>query len=103
KEFLDPKKTYAKVSHQLSKETHPTRKVFLNIYNEKDDFMSQTYLPLLQQYAYILNLDVTFVSGNGHDEASVTQELTPNAYDAFAFNMVKTDNADEYIYILSDK
>ncbi len=103
KEFLDPKKTYAKVSHQLSKETHPTRKVFLNIYNGKDDFMSQTYLPLLQQYAYILNLDVTFVSGNGHDEASVTQELMPNAYDAFAFNMVKTDNADEYIYILSDK
>lgn len=103
KEFLDPKKIYEPVSYQLSKETHPTKKVFLSIYNGKDDFLSQTFQPLLQQYGYILNLDITFVSGNGHDETSVTRELNPDNYDAFAINMVKTDNADEYIYILSDK
>ncbi len=100
-DFLDPRATYAPVSHQLDKAKHPTKKVFLNIYNKEDDFLSQTYQPLLQQYAYLLNLDIVFIGGNGHDESSITSSLNPAEFDAFAINMIKTDNASEYTSILS--
>ncbi|MCR5233747.1 MAG: substrate-binding domain-containing protein [Lachnospiraceae bacterium] len=99
--FLDPRATYAPISNQLDEKTHPKKKVFLNIYNKDDDFLSQTYQPLLQQYSYLLNLDVTFIGGNGHDETSITGNLDPGQFDAFAINMIKTDNAGEYMDILS--
>ena len=78
------------------------KKVWLNIYSNEDDFLNQTFLPLLQQYAYLLNLDVTFVTGNGYDESSITSQLNdPSAYDAYAINMIKTDNSNIYMDILS--
>ena len=98
---LDPRAPYEEVSHQLNINQHPMKKVWLNLYRE-DDFLSQTYRPLLQQYAYTLNLDVTFVTGNGYDESSITSQLTnPSEYDAFAINMIKTDDAKIFMDILS--
>ncbi|MCR4996837.1 MAG: substrate-binding domain-containing protein [Butyrivibrio sp.] len=99
---LDPRATYDMVSHQLNEKTHPKKKVWINIYSDEDDFLSQTYQPLLQQYAYTLNLDITIVIGNGYDESSITSQLpNPSAYDAFAINMIKTDNAHIYMDLLS--
>jgi methyl-galactoside transport system substrate-binding protein len=100
-DFLDPVRPYAPVSHRLDQKAHPVKRVFLNIYNKEDDFLSQTYQPLLQQYAFYLNLDLAFVGGNGHDESSILESFDVNRYDAFAVNMVKTDNADKYTSILS--
>ena len=99
---LDPRATYDMVSHQLDAKTHPRKKVWINIYSDKDDFLSQTYQPLLQQYAYTLNLDVTIVIGNGYDESSITSQLpNPSEYDAYAINMIKTDHAKIYMDLLS--
>ena len=42
---------------------HPTKKVWLNIYNASDNFLSSTYQPLLQKYDDLLNLDVEYIGG----------------------------------------
>ena len=49
-DFLDSTVTYAPVSYQLDAETHPTKNVWLNIYNSADNFLGSTYQPLLQKY-----------------------------------------------------
>ena len=49
-DFLDSTVVYAPVSNQLDAETHPTKNVWLNIYNAADNFLSATYQPLLQNY-----------------------------------------------------
>ena len=49
-DFLDSTVTYAPVSNQLDAETHPTKNVWLNIYNSADNFLGSTYQPLLQKY-----------------------------------------------------
>ncbi|MBO4456295.1 MAG: substrate-binding domain-containing protein [Butyrivibrio sp.] len=101
-DYLDPKSTYPAVSHKLDATTHPKKRVWMNIYSVDDDFLNQTYRPLIQKYAEILNLDVTIVEGNGYDESSITDKLgAPSNYDAFAINMIKTDDAPIYMDILS--
>ncbi|OUN25389.1 substrate-binding domain-containing protein [Pseudoflavonifractor sp. An85] len=98
KDFLDSKVTWAPVSNQLDEKTSPVKKVWLDIYNSNDTFLSSTYQPLLQQYDKLLNLDVEYIGGDGQSESSVLNRLTnPSAYDAFAINMIKTDNASSYI------
>lgn len=100
--FLNPNVTYEAVSHQLNPTTHPMKKVWINIYSTEDDFLTKTYVPLLKQYARILNLDITFAIGNGYDESSITGQLTnPDAYDGYAINMIKTDDAKLFTDILS--
>ena len=100
--FLDPLATYPAVSHPLDVITHPKKKVWMNIYSEDDDFLNQTFLPLVEKYSTILNLDVTIVIGNGYDESSITDKLkNPSIYDAFAINMIKTDDAPLFMDILS--
>ena len=94
--------TYAPVSYQLDAETHPTKNVLLNIYNSADNFLGSTYQPLLQKYDDLLNLNVEYVAGDGQTEGNITNRLTNlGNYDAFAINMVKTDNAAAYTGILS--
>ena len=44
-DFLDATVTYAPVSNQLSTDSHPTKNVWLNIYNSADNFLSATYQP----------------------------------------------------------
>ena len=99
--FLDSTVTYAPVSNQLDASAHPEKRVWLNIYNAADNFLSATYQPLLQNYDDLLNLNVEYIGGDGQTEANITNRLTNlDSYDAFAINMVKTDNAASYTYIL---
>ena len=101
-DFLDSTVTYAPVSYQLDAEDHPTKNVWLNIYNSADNFLGSTYQPLLQKYDDLLNLNVEYIAGDGQTEANITNRLSnPSAYDAFAINMVKTDNAASYTALLS--
>ena len=100
-DFLDSTVTYAPVSNQLDATAHPEKSVWLNIYNAADNFLGSTYQPLLQKYDDLLNLNVEYIGGDGQTEANITNRLTnPDSYDAFAINMVKTDNAASYTSIL---
>ena len=101
-EFTDSTKVYEPVSKQLDESSHPSKSVWLNIYNASDNFLSSTYQPLLQNYDDLLNLDVEYIGGDGQTESNITNRLgNPSQYDAFAINMVKTDNAASYTSILS--
>ena len=90
-DFTDSTKVYEPVSTQLEESSHPTKKVWLDIYNASDNFLSSTYQPLLQNYDGLLNLDVDYIGGDGQTESNITNRLgNPSQYDAFAINMVKT-------------
>lgn len=100
-DFLNSTVTWAPVSNQLDKESSPVKKVWLNTYNSADNFLGSTYKPLLQKYDDLLNLEVEYVDGDGQSEASITNRLgNPSAYDAFAINVIKTDNAASYTGML---
>lgn len=100
-DFLDATVTYKPVSNQLDAGTSPTKKVWLDIYNAADNFLSATYQPLLEKYDDLLNLDVEYIGGDGQTESNITNRLgNPDQYDAFAINMVKTDNAASYTSLL---
>ena len=101
-EFTDSTKVYEPVSNQLDASAHPSKKVWLDIYNAADNFLSATYQPLLQNYDDLLNLEVEYIGGDGQTEANITNRLSnPSQYDAFAINMVKTDNAASYTALLN--
>ena len=101
-DFTDSTKVYEPVSKQLDESTSPTKKVWLDIYNAADNFLSSTYQPLLQNYDDLLNLDVEYIGGDGQTESNITNRLgDPSQYDAFAINMVKTDNAASYTALLN--
>lgn len=98
KDFLDATVTYKPVSNQIEGETY---KVWLDIYNASDNFLSATYQPLLEKYDDLLNLEVEYIGGDGQTESNITNRLgNPDQYDAYAINMVKTDNAASYTSIL---
>ena len=100
--FLDSTVTYEPVSNQLDATAHPPKNVWLNIYNSADNFLGSTYQPLLEKYDDLLNLKVEYIAGDGQTESNITNRLgNPDMYDAFAINMVKTDNAASYTGILS--
>ena len=101
-DFMDSTVTYAPVSNQLDAAEHPEKAVWLDIYNAADNFLSATYQPLLQKYDDLLNLKVDYIGGDGQTEANIVNRLgNPSQYDAFAINMVKTDNAASYTALLS--
>ena len=101
-DFTDSTKVYDKVSNQLDESKSPSKKVWLDIYNASDNFLSSTYQPLLQNYDKLLNLEVDYIGGDGQTESNITNRLgNPGEYDAFAINMVKTDNASSYTSLLS--
>ena len=100
-DFMDSTMVYAPVSNQLDESAHPTKNVWLNIYNSADNFLGSTYQPLLQKYDKLLNLKVDYIGGDGQTESNITNRLgNPSQYDAFAINMVKTDNAASYTSLL---
>ena len=101
-DFTDSTKVYEPVSNQLDESSHQTKKVWLDIYNASDNFLSSTYQPLLQNYDDLMNLDIDYIGGDGQTESNITNRLgNPGQYDAFAINMVKTDNAASYTALLS--
>ncbi len=74
-----------------------SKKVLLTIYNSADNFLSSSYLPALQYYAPLLNINLTVVQGDGQNEASCLDKFTNlNSFDAYAINMVKTNSARDY-------
>ena len=66
------------------------------------NFLSSTYQPLLQNYDDLMNLDIDYIGGGRTDRV---QHYKPSGksgqYDAFAINMVKTDNAASYTALLN--
>ncbi len=100
--FLDATAPNAAFSKQLSETDAPVKKVWLDIFNSTDNFLNATYLPQLENYDGILNLDVEYVKGDGQTEANIIDRLAnPDAYDGFCINMVKTDNGASYMSKLS--
>lgn len=101
-DFTDSTKVYEPVSKKLDNSKSAVKKVWLNIYNSSDNFLSSTYQPLLQKYDDLLNLEVDYIGGDGQTESNITNRLgNPGQYDAFAINMVKTDNAASYTALLN--
>ena len=100
-QFLDATAPNAKFNFQLTEEQAPVKKVWLSVYNASDNFLNATYVPQLENYDKILNLNVDYVKGDGQTEANLTDRLgNPGEYDGFAINMVKTDNAASYMILL---
>lgn len=99
---MDPANTlYETAQAQLDEGDSAKKKVWLSIYNSADNFLGSTYKPLLEKYAPLLNLDLEVVQGDGQNESSITNKLgNPADFDAFAINMVKTDNGASYTSIL---
>ena len=96
--FLDATAPNAKFNFQLTEEQAPVKKVWLSVYNAADNFLNATYVPQLENYQKILNLNVEYVKGDGQTEGNLTDRLgNPAEYDGFAINMVKTDNAASYM------
>ncbi len=100
--FLDATAPNALFNNQLSEETAPVKKVWLDIFNSTDNFLNATYLPQLQNYDGILNLEVEYVSGDGQNEGAIVNKLQTSVDEAegYAINMVKTDNAAAYTSVL---
>ncbi len=73
------------------------KKVLLTIYNSADNFLASSYLPALNYYAPLLNIQLTVVQGDGQNEASCLDKFTNlNSFDAYAINMVKTNSGRDY-------
>ena len=102
KDFSTPAETlYETAQSQLDEKKSPKKKVWLSIYNSADNFLGSTYKPLLDKYAPLLNLELSDAQGDGQNESSITNKLgNPGDFDAFAINMVKTDNGASYTSIL---
>jgi methyl-galactoside transport system substrate-binding protein len=100
--FLDATAPNPLFNNQLSEADAPVKKVWLDIFNSTDNFLNATYLPQLQNYDGVLNLDVEYVSGDGQNEGAIVNKLQTSVDDAegYAINMVKTDNAAAYISVL---
>ena len=81
--------------------TAPAKKVLLTIYNAGDNFLSSSYIPALQYYAPLLNINLTIVQGDGQNESSCLDKFTNlSNFDAYAINMVKTNSASNYLDLL---
>ena len=85
--FLDSTVTYEPVSNQLDATAHPTKNVWLNIYNSADNFLGSTYQPLLQKYLAVrikreldLAVDSILISGG----LGVSYRASDNAPDLTA-------------------
>ena len=100
--FADATALYDGAQAQLDASKSPEKTVWLDIYNAADNFLSATYQPLLQKYDKLLNLKVDYIGGDGQTESNITNRLgNPGEYDAFAINMVKTDNGSSYTSLLA--
>lgn len=98
KDFTDATAQYKTAQSEIKGDE---KKVWLDTYNSADNFLSSTYVPLLQKYDKMLKLKVEYIAGDGQNEANITNRLgNPSEYDAFAFNMVKTDNGKSYTELL---
>ena len=85
----------------IKQSTAPAKKVLLTIYNAGDNFLSSSYIPALQYYAPLLNINLTIVQVDGQNESSCLDKFTNlSNFDAYAINMVKTNSASNYLDLL---
>ncbi len=76
----------------------PQKNVLLTIYNSGDNFLSSSYIPALNYYAPLLNINLTIVQGDGQNESSCLDRFTNlGNFDAYAINMVKTNSGWDYL------
>jgi methyl-galactoside transport system substrate-binding protein len=72
-------------------------KLWIDLYNGSDNFLSSSYKPALVDYAKLMNIDMTVVNGDGQSENSVVDNFVNlGNYDAYAINMVKTNSGSLY-------
>ena len=82
----------------IKQTTAEKKKVLLTIYNSADNFLSSSYLPALNYYAPLLNIELTVVQGDGPSEATCLAKFPNlNNFDAYALNIVKTNSAPDYL------
>lgn len=82
----------------IKQTTAEKKKVLLTLYNASDNFLSSSYLPALQYYAPLLNIDLTVVAGDGQSESVCLDRFTNlSSFDAYAINLVKTNSAPDYL------
>lgn len=82
----------------IKQTTAEKKKVLLTLYNAADNFLSSSYLPALQYYAPLLNIDLTVVAGDGQSESVCLDRFTNlSSFDAYAINLVKTNSAPDYL------
>lgn len=75
----------------------PAKKVLLTIYNGSDNFLSGSYKPCLKYYAPLMNLNLTYIEGDGQSESVILDKFANlSNYDAYAINMVKTNSGADY-------
>jgi methyl-galactoside transport system substrate-binding protein len=81
--------------------TVATKKILLSLYNSADNFLSGTYKPYLQAYAKLLNINLTIVEGDGQNESACLDKFTNlDNYDAYAINLVRTNDGPSYTDLL---
>jgi methyl-galactoside transport system substrate-binding protein len=86
----------------MDKDKHPTKKVLFTVYNSSDNFLSSSYLPAVEYWAPLFNIDLTVVQGDGQSESNITDKFTGlDNYDGYALNMVKTNDASAYTKLLT--
>jgi methyl-galactoside transport system substrate-binding protein len=72
-------------------------KLWIDLYNGSDNFLSSSYKPALDAYAKLMNIEMTSVNGDGQSENSVVDNFVNlSNYDAYAINMVKTNSGSLY-------
>jgi methyl-galactoside transport system substrate-binding protein len=72
-------------------------KIWIDLYNGSDNFLSSSYKPALQYYAAKMNITMNLVNGDGQSENSVSDNFVNlDNYDGYAVNMVKTNSGSLY-------
>jgi methyl-galactoside transport system substrate-binding protein len=73
------------------------KKVFIDLYNGSDNFLSTAYRPALNYYAPLMNISLKWVDGDGQSEDKIVNQMVNlGNYDAYAINMVKTNSGALY-------
>jgi methyl-galactoside transport system substrate-binding protein len=74
-----------------------TIKLWFDLYNAGDNFLSSSYKPALVYYAKLLNIDLHEADGDGSSENSVSDYfINLDQFDAYAINLVKTNSGSIY-------
>jgi len=95
--FYNEKETPRDAGVKALPDTAKTIKLWIDLYNGGDTFLSTSYKPALEYYAKLLKIEMKMVMGDGQSEDAVVSNLNNlGAYDAYAINMVKTNSGKLY-------
>lgn len=98
KAFQDTQATYESIATPLDPDAHPKKRVLVTIHTVLDEFLSQTYVGLLNRYAQNLNLDLDIIYGDGEKDSSILEQMSDTSgYDGFAFNIIDSGAYHDYL------